>query len=161
MAFSIPKKAKSWFQYIQTKKGIGSGFELDFDIYYFCLMSGLSNKPRPRKEDLPSSETTEIIQSFPKEYQNNRHLIIALFIRKELERLGVSLKERKALDTQLKILINPTSPTSLSDKGMKELNSYVYGGFKVLQEYFSEPPRTLDDFLIGFCKMINKSEGKE
>lgn len=155
MAFSIPKKAKGWFQHIQTKKGSNSGFELDFDIYYFCLMSGLA---KPRKEELKSSETTEIIQSFPNEYKNARHLIVALFIKKELERFGVSLTERKALDNQLKRLINPTTPTSLSDQGMKELNQYAFGGFKVLLDHFPEPPRTLDSFLVGFHKMIQNFE---
>ncbi len=155
MAFSIPRKSKDWFKNIQSRKGSGTGFELDFDIYYFCLMCGLA---KPRKESLSNSETTEIIQSFPNEYQGNRHFIVALFVKKELERLGVSLKERKALDNQLKILISPTSPTSLSDQGMKELNQYANGGFKVLTEHFPEPPRTLDNFLIGFYKLMKKLE---
>ena len=114
-------------------------------------MAGLHKQ---RKEDLTTSETTEIIQYFPAEYKKDRHLIVALFLKKELEQLGVSLKERKLLNNQLKILISTTSATRLSDEGMKELNKYAYGGFRVLQEHFQEPPRTLENFLITFHKLF-------
>ncbi|OEK03093.1 hypothetical protein BFP97_16880 [Roseivirga sp. 4D4] len=155
MAFRIPNTAKTWFKHIKSKQGSNTGFELDFDIHYFCLMAGLHTQ---RKEDLTASETTEIVQYFPSDYKKDRHLIIALFLKKELEQLGVSLKERKLLNNQLKILISTTSATRLSDQGMRELNKYANGGFRVLQEHFLEPPRTLENFLITFNKLFTKSE---
>lgn len=150
MAFFNPKKAKNWFKHIHKN---GTGLELEFDIYYFCLMAGLY-KPR-KASSIPNTEIVEVIRFFPNEYKPNRHFIIALFLSKELMNLGVSLSEKKILNVQLNKLIDPLSPTSLSDIGMKELNKYAFGGFQVLQEYFPEPPRNLDAFLIGFYKMIN------
>lgn len=149
MAFRLSNKASQWFKHIKVK---GSGFELEFDGYYFCLIAGLKTG---RTENVPNSETTEIIQQFPREYQSNRRLIIALFLHTDLDRMGIDLNEKTALNKHLSFLIQPDSATNLSEDGMRILNQYSFGGFSELQSYFPEPPRTLDNFLVGFYKFIN------
>ena len=149
MSFRLPKKAGLWFKHI---KGNGNGFELDFDSYYFCLIAGLAKGSKPAA---PQSESTEIIQQFPKEYQPNRHLIIALYLNAKLKNMGISLGERTALNELLTKLINPISATGLSDEGMKDLNQYAFGGFQELHEYFPDPPRSLDSFLVEFYRFLN------
>lgn len=149
MAFRLPKKASQWFRHIQNRN---SGFELEFDSYYFCLISGLSTG---KKHNLPNTETTEFVQQFPNEYKPNRHLIIALFLNAELKSLGISLEERTTLNKQLTKLIDPVSSTGLSDDGMREMNRYAYGGFRELENHFPEPPRTLDGFLVGYYQFLN------
>lgn len=148
MAFRLSKKANQWFKYIQK----GNGFEIDFDSYYFCLIAGLT-KGQPLS--FTNAETTDVIQQFPKEYQPNRYLIIALFLNVELKRLGISLEERTTLNKKLTELINPISATGLSDDGMKALNSYAFRGFHELQTHFPEPPRSLDGFLVGYYQFLN------
>jgi hypothetical protein len=148
MAFRLPDKARQWFTHIPKK----NGFELEFDSYYFCLITGLK---KGKKEPYTNSDTTEIVQQFPGEYKQHRHLIIALFLHTELTSLGISLKERNALNKELATLIDPASATKLSDDGMKLLNRYAYGGYLQLVQHFPEPPRTLDGFLVGFYKFIN------
>ncbi|GGC43047.1 hypothetical protein GCM10011386_39150 [Parapedobacter defluvii] len=149
MAFRIPDKAKQWFKHIQHKN---SGFELEFDSYYFCLVLGIS---KGKKQSLPNAETTEFVQQFPNEYKPNRHLIIAMFLNAELKSLGISLEERSALNKQLTRLIDPISATGLSEEGMREMNRYAYGGFRELQNQFLEPPRTLDGFLVEYYQFLN------
>lgn len=149
MAFRLPNKAKPWFTHISKT----NGFNLDFDSYYFCLVSGLKSG---KKHPLPNSETTEFVQQFPGEYKSHRHLIIALFLHTELNDLGISLTERTALNNILTQLIDPGSATNLSDDGMRYLNQYANHGFNELYQHFPEPPRTLDAFLIGFHKFVNQ-----
>lgn len=149
MAFRLSKKASQWFTHISVK---GTGFELEFDSYYFCLLAGLKTG---RTESLSNSETTEIIQQFPKEYQSNRNLVIALFLHTELKRLGIELSEKTTLNKQLSILVQPNTGTNLSEEGMRLLNQYSFGGFTELQNHFPEPPRTLDNFLVGFYQFLN------
>jgi len=147
MAFRLSKRADQWFKHISGK----NGFDLAFDSYYYCLIAGLKYK---RKESLTGSQTTDIIQQFPKDYLPNKHLIIALFLYTELDKMGIDLHEKAILNKHLCQLIEPNSATNLSDEGMNILNQYSFGGFEVLQEKFNEPPRTLDNFLVGFYKFI-------
>jgi hypothetical protein len=150
--FYIPEAARIWFKTI--KGGQDSGFHLDFDIYYYCLLAGLSRSKK--NPDLPKKDTVEIIRHFPAEYISNKHFIIALFLKTELDLLGIQLNEKKALDKELSRLLDPNSPTSLSEEGMKELNHYTFGGFRELQEHFPEAPRSLDGFLVGYYQFLNE-----
>jgi regulator of sigma D len=150
MAFRIPNKAKTWFTHISK----ANGFNLDFDIYYFCLVAGLKNG---KKQLLPSNETTEFVQQFVGDYRSHRHLIIASFLSTELKSLGIALTERNALNDILTQLIDPGSATNLSDEGMKYLNQYANQGFTLLLDSIPEPPRTLDGFLVAFYKFVNEA----
>jgi hypothetical protein len=151
-SFYLPETAKPWFKHIQSKD---SGFYLDFDIYYYCLLAGLiKSKKNP---ELTKKEMTEVIRHFPDEYIPNMHFIIALFLKTELDFLGIQLTEKKALDKELTRLLNPSSPTRISEEGMVELNNYAFGGFRELQTHFPEPPRTLDGFLVGYYQFLNNN----
>lgn len=150
-SFYLPDAARPWFKYIIGNKE--TGFYLDFDIYYYCLLTGLlKSKKNP---DLAKKDMTEVIRYFPEDYIANKHFIIALFLKTELSFQGIQLNEKKALDKELSRLLNPNSPTSLSEDGMTQLNYYAFGGFRELQNYFPEPPRTLDGFLVGYYQFLN------
>jgi hypothetical protein len=151
MAFRLPNDAKNWFRFITNDKE--SGFNIDFDIYYFCLMAGLNEG---KKRPLTNSESYEFVQTFPKEYKTNRHLIIALFLKKEMDFLGVSLKEKEAINKELKHLIDPNSPTNLSDKGLRELNQYAFKGFEIFQDQFLSEPKHLESFILEFNSLFTK-----
>lgn len=155
-SFYLPETAKPWFKHIQGNKE--SGFHLDFDIYYYCLVAGLTK--RKKNATLPKKEMVEVIRYFPPEYVANKYFIIALFLKTELDILGIQLNEKKALDKELSRLLKPNSATDLSDEGMTELNNYAFGGFRELQNYFPEPPRTLDGFLVEFYQFLNKTNNQ-
>jgi hypothetical protein len=151
-SFYLPNAAKPWFKHILGNKE--TGFFLDFDIYYYCLLTGLLKlKKNP---DVDKKDMTEIIRYFPDEYVANKHFIIALFLKTELSIQGIQLSEKKALDKELSRLLNPSNGgTSLSEDGMTQLNYYAFGGFRELQNHFPEPPRTLDGFLVGYYQFLN------
>lgn len=148
MSFRLRKDAKPWFKDIRGK------LNYDFDEYYFCLMAGLAAGV---KKDVPQSETDELVQSFPGEYRKRGRIIVALFLKTELAQMGVSLTERSALNQSIDTLVEPTSPSTLSDEGEHELNKYADGGFEVLTEWLEDRPRTLETFLPLFKRRLDEA----
>ena len=139
MPFRLRKDAREWF------RGIEDGFDLDFDIYYLCLMAGLA---MGKKESVPTTQASELVDYFPVDYQSKRRVIVALFLSKELEALGISMSERDQVYGQIAKLVDPLTPSGLSDVGMREMNRYSYGGFDILaNEWFEEQPRIMEVFL--------------
>jgi hypothetical protein len=138
MPFRLRNDTANFFRHI------AGNYDLDFDKYYFCLMAGLAAK---RKADVPASQTSEIVDHFPGEYRSRGRGIVALFLSRELEAMGISKSNRHALDSAIAQLVDPLSPSHLSDLGMRELNRYSYGGYEVLTEWFDEEPRVFEAFL--------------
>ncbi len=157
--FRIRKKAKNeFFRYIEKDKELG--FDLDFDILYFCFMASMAaGGIKSGKDDVKiSEETQELVEYFPGKYSDRRgKLLIALFLRKELELLGVDLTEKELVHDVISKKVSPEAPNYLSDLGVAEFNRYVYGGLDVLQEWFEEPPRSLDYFLRQFILKLDNS----
>lgn len=145
--FRLPREAESWFS------GIRKEFSLEFDIYYFCLMAGLAKR---ETDTIPTSETKDVINRFPQEYRAEAKIIISLFLKTELNLIGINLKDRKAVNETIRNYVETGSPTHLSDEGEKQINKYVNRGLQVLKEYFNDKPRTLEVFLLRFAKMINE-----
>ena len=57
MPFRLRRDTRKWFQ------DITKDFELDFDMYYLCLVAGLS--AGGRRSEIKSSDTTELVDTFP------------------------------------------------------------------------------------------------
>ena len=147
MPFRLSKDAREWFRDLED------GFEIDFDIYYLCLMAGLATG---KKESVPTTQAPELVDYFPADYQSKRRVIVALFLSKELEALGISMSERNQVYGQIAKLVDPLTPSGLSDVGMREMNRYSYGGFDVLaNEWFEERPRIMEVFLPMFKKNLS------
>jgi len=138
MPFRLRSEAHGFFKHIR------SSFAMDFDMYYLCLMAGLA---AARKEDVPTSQASELVDHFPGEYRAKGRVIVALFLSRELTELGIARSNRGVLHTAIAQLVDPLSPSHLSDDGMKELNKYSYGGYSVLSEWFDDPPRVFEAFL--------------
>lgn len=146
--FRLPReKTDSFFVDIKNS------FSLDFDVYYFCLIAGLA---KGRKETLPISETKDLINRFPQEYRSESRIIISLFLKKELEKMGVNLEDRKQVHDTIRKYVDYNTPSNLSEEAQREINRYVNGGIEVLKEYFGDRPRTIEAFLIRFSKMIDE-----
>ena len=146
MPFRLSKGAREWFRDLED------GFDLDFDIYYFCLMAGLATG---KKESVPTTQAPELVDYFPGNYRSKGRVLVALFLSKELEALGISMSERDQMYGQIAKLVDPLTPSGLSDVGMREMNRYSYGGFDVLaNEWFEERPRIMEVFLPIFKKNL-------
>ena len=152
MPFRLREDARKWFRDIRPK------FELDFDIYYFCLMAGLATGS---KETISTGEATDLVNNFPGLYRSRRGVIISLFLSKELEIMGVSMSEKSQVHKEIARLINPQEPSGLSDNGLREINRYSYGGYDVLaNEWFDDRPRAIEVFLPMYKEKLDQAIGE-
>ncbi|WP_406260207.1 hypothetical protein [Streptomyces chartreusis] len=150
--FRIRKEARHWFRDLRD---IEKTFKLDFDAYYFCFMAGVVLR---QKRSIPYDDTAEIVTSFPERYNQERgKLMVALFLTRELDYLGVRMDEKKSVHAAIAKLVNPESPNHLSDDGMREFNAYAHGGYDVLLDWFDDRPRTLDTFVRIFKQKIDEA----
>lgn len=150
MPFRLRRDARAWFQDISTE------FDVDFDMYYLCLMAGLA--AGGRRSETRQQDTTELVDNFPGPYREKGRLIVALFVATEIRRLGVSVADRDAVHSQIRSLVDPRSPSQLSDDGLREMNLIASGGFDVLSEEMEDRPRTLEAFLPAFVKLVSKMQ---
>ena len=151
LPFRLSKNAHKWF------RGLERGFNSEapmYEVFYFCAMAGLAAR---RKSEIPSAETTELVNYFPGEYRAKGRLIVALFLSREIHALGIKTTERKALHAAVADLVHPLSPSYLSEAGVKELNKYSHGGFDVLAEEFANPPQAIETFLPLFKQFIDRT----
>ena len=147
MPFRLSKDAREWFRDLEDD------FDLDFDIYYLCLMAGLATG---KKESVPTTQAPELVDYFPGNYRSKGRVLVALFLSKELEALGVSMLERDQVYRQIALMVDPLTPSGLSHLGIEEMNRYSYGGFDVLaNEWFEDRPRIMEVFLPIFLKNIS------
>jgi hypothetical protein len=145
MAFRIRKDARDkWFRHLRVPT---MQLGLDFDVYYFCLMAGLAAK---RKHAASQDDTTDLVQGFPQVYREKGRIIVGLFLRRELDALGIDLNEKVAVHNAIRQYVSPVSASYLSDEGEREINKYAHGGLDEIAEWFGEPPRTLEFFLPMF-----------
>ncbi len=150
--FRLLKDAKPWFKDIYSKD---EGLVIDFEIYYFCLMAGLATGKK--RAELSTSDTSELVQHFPGRYKEKGKIIVSLFLARYLASLGVTLTDKKTAHNQISKLISPTSPSYLSDEGMKELNKYAAAGYDEITGWFEDRPRTLESFLRTFALKMASS----
>ena len=74
---------------------------------------------------------------------------------RELDAMGISRWDKRALNAAIGQLVDPLSPTHLSDAGLRELNKYSYGGFAVLTEWFDEAPRVFEALLPLYKRKLD------
>lgn len=147
MAFRLRKDAHDWFKHIRNS------LSLDFDMYYLCLMAGLTTR---RKEETLTAQTTELVGYFPGEYQPRAFVIIALFLSRELQEMGIHTSDRAGLNDAISGLVDPYSSSHLSDEGMRQVNKYAYGGYEVLNEWFEDRPQHIETFLPQYKEHIDQ-----
>ena len=150
MDFAIRKDARQWFRDIEDE------FDNLFDAFYFCFIAGITEM---RKEDIPASETDSFIDNFPvRHYGNRARLLVALFLSRELEYLGVAMNEKTTVHDAISKLVRPEAPNFLSDAGAREFNKFAHGGYEVLLDWFDDRPRSLETFLCAFWLKVEGTD---
>ena len=153
--FRLRLDAQQWFKNLRDQ-GV---FKVDFDAFYFCFIAGITTR---RKESVPLEETAELVAYFPDRYASRGKLLIGLFLKSELELLGVSLDERREVHSTIAKLVTPEAPNFLSDYGVREFNRYAHGGYEQLIEWFDDRPRSLETFLRAYrrhvARLVNKDD---
>ena len=152
--FRLKKDARIWFRELYKDKS----FEIGFDAFYFCFIAGVCMK---RKESVAQDKTEELVAYFPEKYKSRGNLLVALFLARELEELGVTMDNKREVHTMIAKLVSPNAPNHLSDDGVREFNEIAHAGFEVLLDWFSaDKPRTLETFLRTFKNKVGGSVGK-
>lgn len=146
MDFAIRKDARDWF------KDIRDDLTLDFDAFYFCFVAGITEK---RKKEVTAADTAALVENFPGPYKNRGRLLIALFLSRELDYLGVTMHEKETVHAAIGDLVDPNAANYLSDNGVREFNKYAHGGYDVLLDWFDDRPRSLETFLRRFHREID------
>ncbi len=148
MPFRLRRDTRNWFRSVEDD------FDLDFDMYYLCLLAGLT---AGNKTSIPNQKTTELVDSYPGDYQSQGRLITSLFLSKELKNQAVDFSNREELNDQISKLVDSLSPSGLTNEGMKEINKYSHGGFEVMVDWFSRRPRTLEAFLPDYYMRLKEA----
>lgn len=157
MLFRLRQDTLEWFKNIREQKP----FETMFDVYYFCAMVGLAagRKSSPSER---CSDCNDFVDNFPKTYRSYQRIVIGLLLRAELSLFGISVSERDEVRKFLLEIVDPVTPTNLTDKGMEKLNQYASGGFDHLAERLESKPYTVEEFLTTYVKILREAvaEGK-
>ena len=149
LPFRIREDALRWFRELYND----DSFDIDFDAYYFCFIAGISSK---QKKSVSSDKTKELVDYFPGKYRSRGNLLVALFLVREFEDLGVTLVEKEAVHSTIGRLVSPDAQNRLSDDGVREFNRYAHAGFEVLIEWFDQDrPRSLETFLGTFKEKVD------
>ncbi|MEU4166187.1 hypothetical protein AB0F46_04775 [Streptomyces sp. NPDC026665] len=147
--FRLRRDARDWFKDLRDD----DSFKLDFDVFYFCFIAGIA---KIRKSPVTNEHTAELVSNFPGRYAGRGKLLVALFLARELDYLGVTMNEKTEVHSSIAKLVDPTAPHSLSDEGVKHFNQYAHGGYDVLLEWFSgDRPRSLETFLRIFKQNLD------
>ncbi|MFS0518522.1 hypothetical protein ACEYW6_28035 [Nostoc sp. UIC 10607] len=143
---------EDWFSNIKDQEPI----QTKFDIYYFCLMLGFSSGrcSNPAKK---CPEFTDFVDNFVKDYRSSQTLIIGLLLRTELSRLGISINEKDEIRNLLLDLVDPTTQTNLTDKGMDKMNEYASGGYDYIAEQLDSKPYHVEEFLITYTNLLQEA----
>ncbi len=133
MSFRLSQEARAYFKPIDDRSSSGS-FRSIWDKYYLCLMVGLQ-KSRLGKD---TAQEQEFIGYFIDDYRDQRFEIVALFITAEINRRGLPSEEHAIRKLMLELL-DPGSPTGLTEEGHRLLNKYAEGGFEIIREEIPDP----------------------
>jgi hypothetical protein len=149
MSFYLRNDTEQWFTHIKDQKPY---IETKFDLFYFCSMLGIA---AGRKSSITGrSEANEIVKYFVKSYLPVQKLIIGLLIKAELRRLGINAAEKDQVYALLNEIVDPDSPTKLTEAGLTKLNEYASGGYDVLSEELPTKPYSVEDFLRTYTALL-------
>lgn len=152
MGFRLRQDAMVWFGRIRDRHP----FKIQWDVYYFCLMIGLQ---RYKKSPLESVgvKSDEFIRGFPSHYQQSQYFLIGLLLEAEAVSLGLELTEKERVRKQIRDMVDPDSPTKLSEEGERIMNDYASGGFDELLKEQPDPPYSALEFFNVYREILHKT----
>ena len=145
MSFIFPKHAREFFSSVDKQREGPTKFIM-FDQYYCCLMVGLDSRHLGRDNEL---EGEVFVNAYPEDYRAQADIIAGLLVDAELERRDILPDDRASIEGEMVRLLNPTSPTRLSDEGTKLLNLYAAAGFRLVRDRMM-PPASLEEFMVAY-----------
>jgi len=154
MSFVFPRGARDFFKQIEKQRDGAIKFIM-FDQFYCCLLAGLDVRRIGTDDDL---ENDPFLNGYPEDYRGQADIIGGLLIDAELDRKAIAPEDKGAIEREMVKLLDPTSPTRLSDEGDKLLNLYAAEGFKLIQDRVM-PPTGIDQFLVAYYGYWHSQSG--
>lgn len=150
--FRLRSDAQSWFSEISES----APFRTKFDVFYFCALAGLASG-RSSDAAQVGAAATDLVEKFVEDYRSVSRLIIGLLVVAELRNSGIDIEEKAQVRTLFKRLVDPQSPNSLTDEGMKRLNAYASGGYEWLAEQRDMKPYSAEEFLLSYATLMEEA----
>jgi len=151
MSFRLSGEAREYFRVIDDNSRTGT-FETLWDKYYLCLMAGISRQ----KIGKETGTEWEFFQRFIEQYRDQRYEIIAAFVAAETQRRGIPTNETETKNLMIELL-DPESPTCLTDAGHRMMNKYAEGGFECVREEIMRP-HEFDRFMLEYVRAFIKEK---
>ena len=146
--FRMRADAKNWFSQIADFEP----FKVDFDLYYLCLMAGFASG-----RSTEAGSATDLVDYFVEEYKPASRFLIGLLVIAELNKSGIDVAERGPVRALFKRLVDPHSPSQLTDEGMRRMNAYASGGYEYLSERRDTKPYSGEEFLRDYVQLIDEA----
>lgn len=156
MSFRLSNEARNYFRGIAERSTTGE-FDSVWDQYYLAAMVGIKARQRVPEDQEPPQEqefVTEVIE----DYSDQRYELYSAMIVAEVNREAIPWTEKQEIRERMLDLLDSTSHTNLSDKGITVLNCYAEQGFKLLKSRISAPPE-LDEFLESYHDNVLQEVG--
>ena len=148
MSFRLREDTERWFKEIKEQHP----FKLKWDIYYYCLLIGLSYF---RRSTLSNLRAEEFYKSFADDYKPAQNLIVGLLIHAETVKLGIDLSDKDGVRSVVRQILDASTPTGLSDEGARLMNEYASGGFDVILENKIPPPYSATEFFQSYKQLVD------
>src|SRR6478672_12302771 len=148
MDFQIRKDARKWFQDIEDD------YPTLFDLYYLCLMAGFASGRK--NSEIENKDVDSLVEYFPGEFCSRGRLLVGLLIHADLRYHSIDLDDRSKVYDRVAEMVEPTSPSYMSDKGIRLMNQYAHGGFDALCENFGDRPRSIETFVRKYARCISE-----
>jgi len=161
--FRLHDDARKFFKGVDAELGDTSKTPL-FDKYYFSFVTGVMTA---RERQMTDKDGKVFIDNFPGAgaggYRDRTESILALLLAAELRKERIIIRSG-AVDAVHKLrvqeavgkILDPRSPSYLKPEGAERMNAYAAGGIQVLEEeWFEEPPKSLDFFLMRFKEKLD------
>jgi len=148
MSFSLTNDCKNWFKEVAGKHKF-----MDFDIFYFCYISGILSKKRNSLEGVNSEIFSK---TFIEKYKDKSSLLISLLLTTEIERFSIDKTSKKEVNRFIESYLDINATNRMSNLGIKTMNEYSYGGYIYLSEKMYDKPRSIETFLLDYYSLINK-----
>ncbi len=145
VSFVLSNAAREFFKLIERQRDGATKFIL-FDQYYCCLMVGLDLRRMAEPAELDGEV---FLNTYPEDFRGQADIIAGLLIDAELDRKGILPEDKSSIEREMIRLLDPRTPTRLSDDGNDLLNLYAAEGFTAIREKMLRPSG-LEEFLIGY-----------
>jgi hypothetical protein len=129
--FRLTEDAKDWYKKIKDSDNATPLFSEEFDLYYFCLLFGLSEDQKEINEPL-----VDMSKNFTLKYKKSKEILLTFLMLRHAQKRKIKVSDKKSLQKLLDKFCDKESEsgTGLSTAAIDTMNHYAAGGFPILRK---------------------------